>query len=40
MKKNHTSKAIEETDIMMLVCSLSTKEDEAEKSHGLGQPGL
>lgn len=40
MKQNHISRTIEEADIMMHVCSLSTKEDEAEKSHDLGQPEL
>lgn len=37
MKQNHTSKTIEEADIMIHACNLGTKEAEAEKSHGLGQ---
>lgn len=37
MKQNHTSKTIEEADIMMHACNLGTKEAEAERSHGLGQ---
>lgn len=40
MKQNHTSKPIEEADIMMHTCNLRTKEAEAERSHGLGQPAL
>lgn len=37
MKQNHTSKTIEEADIMMHACNFGTKEAEVERSHGLGQ---